>query len=62
MNQNLTTYLSQALIRLQKLADEKAANPSPNHSQELLEIRMLEDLIKEQVPDENAHSSARKTR
>lgn len=62
MNQNLATYLSQALVRLNKLAAEKSTAADPNQTQELQEISMLEDLIKEQMPDENANSTARKTR
>ena len=62
MSDSLNTYLQQALNRLAKMDEKITAGDVGEASKELQQIRMLVDLIKEQMPNEDTHSTARQTR
>ena len=62
MSDSLKTYLQQALHRLERMDEKITAGNVNEASKELQQIRMLVDLIKEQMPNEDTHSTARQTR
>lgn len=62
MTDNLNTYMRQALARISRIVETARAGGAKEADRELTRLRMLEDLIKEQVPYEDIGSSTRKAR
>ncbi len=62
MSDELKSYMQQALARLNRLSEQAQTKNLPESSQEVQRIRMLVDLIKEQIPNEDTRSSARPAR
>lgn len=62
MTSTLSSYLRQALARLTKIADTGKQGGAKESDPGLARLRLLEDLIKEQMPYEDAGSSTRATR
>ena len=59
MSDSLKSYLQQALNRLERMAEQVTAGNVSEASKEVQQIRMLVDLIKEQMPNEDTHSTTR---
>jgi hypothetical protein len=62
MSDKLESYLNQAKARLNRLVEKAASAGQTESSPEIQRIRMLQDLIKEQTPDENTGHTTRTTR
>jgi hypothetical protein len=57
---DLKHFLRLATMQLQHRL--KSVDPNESYSESVRRMRILEELLKEQVPDENSRNSARPTR
>ncbi|MCM2281821.1 MAG: hypothetical protein NDI61_08235 [Bdellovibrionaceae bacterium] len=62
MTATLEVYLRQALTRLTRLVGTAKAGGARECDREIKNVRLLEELIKEQMPYEDAGSSTRAPR